>query len=74
MARPKKVQYLKLREFTNASGNKSWRITGYMPDQSRIRKNFQEKTDALQALADLELKAAGACVGDDDAGQWAAAD
>ncbi len=60
MARPKKVQYFKLREFTNASGNKSWRITGYMPDLSRIRKNFQEKTDALQALADLELKAAGA--------------
>lgn len=60
MARPKKVQHLKLKEFTNASGSVSWRIDGYMPDNTRVRQNFQEKADALRTLADLELKAAGA--------------
>ena len=53
------MQYLKLKEFTNASGSTSWRITGYMPDNTRIRQNFQDKADALRTLADLELKAAG---------------
>lgn len=60
MSRPQKSQFLKLREFTNASGSKSWRVTGYMPDNTRIRQNFPSKVDALRALSDLELEAAGA--------------
>ena len=60
MPRPKKTQRFRLKEFTNASGSKSWCVSGYMPDNSRIRQNFQDKTDALRALSDLELKAAGA--------------
>jgi len=59
MARPKKIQHLKLREYTNESGNLSWRVTGTTPEGKRIRQNFQEKSDAMQHLADLELEIEG---------------
>ena len=56
MARPKKIQRFKLQEFSNPSGNVSFRVTGTLPDGRRIRKNFKEKADALRELGDLELK------------------
>lgn len=46
----------KLREFINRSGSKSWQVTGTMPDGRRVRKNFQDKADALRELGDLELE------------------
>jgi len=59
VARPKKIQHLTLKEYANASGNLSWRVTGTTPDGKRIRQNFQEKSDAMQHLADLELEIEG---------------
>jgi integrase len=56
MARPKKIQYIKLKPHKNAAGSQSWRVTGTLPDGTRIRQNFREKSDALQRMADLELE------------------
>lgn len=56
MARPKKVQHLKLKPFLNSTGNQSWRVTGTMPDGRRIRQNFKDKADAIRHLGDLELE------------------
>lgn len=58
MARPKKTQRLKIQSYRNASSI-SWRVTGTMPDGRRIRKNFDEKIDAVQHMADLELEIEG---------------
>lgn len=54
MARPKKERFFKLLEFTNDSGTKSWRVTGTPPGGKRVRQNFQDKSEALQSIADLE--------------------
>ncbi|MCP5545253.1 MAG: hypothetical protein H7A49_15260 [Akkermansiaceae bacterium] len=56
MARPKKKQHLKLATFTNSSGTESWRVTGMMPDGRRIRRNFQDRSDALRELHDLQME------------------
>jgi integrase len=57
VARPKKAVHFKLKPFTNASGTNSWQVTGTSPDGTRIRKNFREKSEAVQTLADLEMEA-----------------
>lgn len=54
VGRPKKQERLKIQEYRNPSGNRSWRITGTMPDGSRVRQNFIDRVDAVQKLADLE--------------------
>lgn len=59
MGRPKKIHHFKLSPHTNASGTKSWRVTGTKPNGERVRKNFAEKTDAIQELADLEAAIEG---------------
>jgi integrase len=56
VARPKKQQHFKLLPFVNDSGSQSWRISGTMPDGRRVRRNFQDKPDALRELHDLELE------------------
>jgi integrase len=59
MARPKKIVHFKLAEFTNTSGTKSWRVTGTKQDGTRIRKNYSDKSEALQEQADLEMEVVG---------------
>jgi integrase len=56
VARPKKQQHLKLLPFSNSSGSQSWRISGTLPDGTRVRRNFHDKADALRELHDLELE------------------
>ena len=50
---------LKLVPLTNPSGERVWRITGMMPDGTRLRRNYKTKSAALVELADLEDKLAG---------------
>ncbi|MCW1886682.1 hypothetical protein OKA04_18230 [Luteolibacter flavescens] len=59
MARPKKVIVFKLSSFKNRGGTKSWRVTGTKPDGTRVRQNYSDKSEAVQAMADLEADAAG---------------
>lgn len=59
MARPKKIHHFKIREYLNASGTKSWRVTGTKADGSRVRSNYADKGEAVQAMADLEAEFAG---------------
>lgn len=59
MARPKKIHHFKITEFVNASQTKSWRVTGTKADGTRVRSNFAEKPEAIQAMADLEAEYAG---------------
>ena len=59
MARPKKAVQFKLKQVKNASGTSSWQVTGTTPHGKRIRKNFSDKHEAVQKLADLELEAGG---------------
>lgn len=54
VARPKKQEIFRLKQFKNSSGTTSWRIVGTKPDGTRVRKNFADKIEALQELADLE--------------------
>lgn len=59
MARPKKVHRFQVVKYCVTENFISWRVTGRMPDGTRVRQNFKEKTDALQRLADLELETEG---------------
>jgi len=59
MARPKNVEHFRISTFLNPSGTKSWKVSGTMPDGTRIRKNFQTETDAIRERVDLEMKVAG---------------
>lgn len=59
MARPKKVHYFKLKPHKNATGSQSWQVTGTKPDGTRVRQNFQDKSDGLQRIADLEREIVG---------------
>jgi len=59
MARPRKIQHFKLRPYTNGAGSNSWRITGTKPDGTRVRKNYADKGEAIQKLADLESESEG---------------
>jgi integrase len=59
VGRPKKIQHFKHAEYTNPSGNVSWRVTGQLPNGTRVRKNFSKEIDAIQAVADLEAELAG---------------
>lgn len=59
MARPKKIHHFKITPFKNAAGTKSWRVTGTKPNGERIRKNFAERSEAIQILADLEAEITG---------------
>jgi hypothetical protein len=58
--RPKKQEIFRLKPFKNSSGTTSWRIVGTKPDGTRVRKNFSDKIEALQELADLEEDLKGA--------------
>ena len=60
MSRPKKIHHFKVQPFQNATGTKSWRVTGSKADGTRVRKNFSERSDAIQELADLEAEFDGA--------------
>ena len=59
MARPKKIHHFKITPYVNTAGSKSWRVTGTKSDGTRVRKNFAEKAEAIQTLADLEAEIAG---------------
>jgi integrase len=59
MPRPKRLTHFKIKVFQNTSGSKSYRVSGTKIDGTRIRQNFSEKADALQALGDLEAEVAG---------------
>ena len=59
MARPKKIHLFKIQSFCNATGSQSWRVTGTKIDGTRVRQNFQEKSEGLQCIADLELELEG---------------
>lgn len=59
MARPKKIIHFKLTAYKNISGSTSFRVTGTKPDGVRIRRNFNEKSEALQLVADLEQEVVG---------------
>jgi integrase len=60
VARPKKLNRFKITEFTNpASGTISWRVTGTKRDGARVRKNFVDRTEAVQEQADQEVEFAG---------------
>ena len=59
MARPKKIHHYKIQEFRNTSGTKSWRVTGTKADGTRVRCNYSDKAEAVQAMADLEAEHAG---------------
>ncbi len=59
MARPKKINHFKLKPHKNATGSKSWQVTGTKLDGTRIRQNFKEKSDALLRLTELEQEIEG---------------
>jgi hypothetical protein len=59
VARPKKIHHFKISPFKNAAGTKSWRVTGTKPNGERVRKNFAEKSEAIQTMADLEAEITG---------------
>lgn len=59
MARPKKLIRFKLAPFKNSTGTTSWRVSGTKPTGERVRKNYSDKLEALQAISDLELAAEG---------------
>jgi integrase len=59
VARPKKLIRFKLTPFKNSAGTQSWRVTGTKSDGTRIRKNFSEKREAVQEMADLESSDTG---------------
>ena len=54
MARPKKVKHFELQRFKNPSGTTSWRVTGRTIDGKRIRRNFADRTEAVQEMARYE--------------------
>lgn len=49
-----KDRNFKITEFLNRSGTTSWRVSGTKKNGTRIRKNYAERSEAYQALADLE--------------------
>ena len=60
VARPKKLVHFKITAFKNeASGTRSWRVTGTKKDGTRVRKNFSNRAEATQEQADLEVEFAG---------------
>ncbi len=59
MARPKKIHHFKLQPYKNTAGSQSWRVTGTKLDGTRVRRNFSEKAEAVQNLADLETEIEG---------------
>lgn len=59
MPRPKKQEIFRLKSFKNHSGTTSWRVVGTKPNGTRIRKNFADKLEAIQELADLEEELKG---------------
>lgn len=59
MARPKKDEKFRIEAFTNASGSKSWRVSGTAPDGRRVRRNFKDKAEAIEVLADMEAELRG---------------
>ena len=59
MARPKKIHHFRLREHRNRTGTTSWRVTGTKSNGIRVRSNYPDKAQAVQAMADLEAEYAG---------------
>jgi integrase len=60
MPRPKPTERFRITTFKNASGSTSYRLSGTRPDGSRVRSNFANEADALQAKAEEVRAAAGA--------------
>jgi integrase len=57
---PRSSCIFKVTKFLNASsGTISWRVTGTKKNGTRIRKNFADRSDAIQEQADLEVEFAG---------------
>lgn len=54
MASAKSEERFNIKAFMNPSGKKVYRVTGYMPDGSRVRKNFILKADAIECKGELE--------------------
>lgn len=59
MASPEITRRFNIREYKNASGSISYRVTGCKLNGERVRKNFPTWLEAQQELTDLELKATG---------------
>ena len=59
MGRPKKVSRFTIREFKNASGNLSFRVSGHKSNGSRVRQNFATRPEAENAKADFESELHG---------------
>jgi integrase len=59
VARPKKTIRFILNEIENPGGSKSWKVSGTKTDGTRVRQNFNLKSEALQTLADLEGETTG---------------
>jgi len=58
MGRKKRVERFRVTEFRNASGTRSWRISGTKIDGERVRENFGEREDAFGRRAELETESA----------------
>jgi len=62
VARPKKTIRFILNEIENPGGSKSWKVSGTKADGTRVRQNFNLKSEALQTLADLEGETTGRAI------------
>lgn len=58
MFRPSPGNRFQITNYVNPSGNRVFRVTGRLADGTRIRKNFTNQLDAIQAKHDYEMQAA----------------
>lgn len=56
MPTTKRSEKFSLKKYTNSSGTASWRISGTKNNGFRVRENFQNKTDAINRRAELEIE------------------
>jgi integrase len=54
MESAKKVDRFTIKRHTNQSGNISFRVSGYKPDGTRVRKNFALKSEAIEYRGSLD--------------------
>jgi len=59
VGRPKKIKHFTHDKYTNPSGSVSWRVTGRLRNGDRVRKNYTEEIEAIQAVADFEAELLG---------------
>jgi integrase len=55
---PKGKGFFRIVEFTNPSGNKAFRVTGWTLDGQRIRQNFSDHGEAVAKLQEIEIASA----------------